>query len=449
MSETTISDVSDCTKTLEAGIPSEQVSSAIDMAFQNLSGRANIKGFRKGKIPRKVLERFYGEELRAEVYTNLISDSYTNILNEKGMRPVGEPNITDIKMNDDSTELTYKATLEVIPPIDLKDYKGMEVNIHSHPITDELIDENIKRLLYQSATFEDVDRSAESGDYVVFDIEAFKNGEPVSGTKGENQSLILGETQNEKLLDESVLGMKAGDKKEVDFQPPGSTSEEYDEQKFVFKLDLKSVKKPNLPNLDDDFVISLGSEMKSVVDLRMQVEEDLKMSEENQNRQEGIRKLIEQIMENHPLQVPPTLVKNEIEERMKDVERRYKSENPEVEITETHREEIRLKLKPEAEKRVHELILIHRIREIEGISIGPEEIDLHIEETARRYGMEVEKLKKRMAMTGSLESLFSNLKFNKTLNWLYDEAKVEVEIHNVHDHSHDEKVEKDDQIEEG
>ena len=449
MSEITINDVSDCTKKLEAGIPKEEVSNAIEKAFLNLSGRANIKGFRKGKVPRKVLERYYGEELRAEVYTNLISDSFTNILSEKGMRPVGEPNVTDINMNDDSKELTYKATLEVIPPIDLKDYKGIEVNIHSHPVTEEIIDENIKRLLYQSATYEDVDRHAETGDYVVFDIEAFKDGESVPGTKGENQSLILGETQNEKLLDESVLGMKIGDEKEIDFQPPGSTSEDLDEQKFIFKLNLKSVKKPNLPNLDDDFVISLGSEMKTVDDLRKQVDQDLKMSEEQQNRQQGITKLIEKLIENHPFEVPPTLVRNEVEGKMKEVERRYRTENPEVEIGENQREELRLKLKPEAEKRVQELILINRIREAENIMISPEEIDLHIQETAQRYGMEVEKLKKRMAMTGSIESLISNLNFNKSINWLYDEAKIEVEIHNINDHSHSDEHEENDQIEEG
>tara|TARA_Y100000590_G_scaffold296787_1_gene334402 strand:+ start:588 stop:1937 length:1350 start_codon:yes stop_codon:yes gene_type:complete len=449
MSEITISDLSDCTKKLEAGIPKEEVSNAIEKAFLNLSGRANIKGFRKGKVPRKVLERYYGEELRTEVYTNLISDSYTNILSEKGMRPVGEPNITDINMNDDSEELTYKATLEVIPPIDLKDYKGIEVSIHSHPVTDELIDENIKRLLYQSATYEDVDRNAESGDYVVFDIEAFRDGESVPGTKGENQSLILGETQNEKLLDESVLGMKAGEEKEVDFQPPGSNSEDAEQQKFIFKINLKSVKKANLPSLDDDFVNSLGSEMKTVDDLKKQIEKDLNMSEEQQNRQQGITKLIEKLIEMHPFEVPPSLVKSEIEGRIREVERRYKTENPDVQIGENQREEIRSKLKPEAERKVQELILINRIREKEGISVGPEEIDLHIQETAQRYGMEVEKLKKRMAMTGSIESLFSNLNFNKTINWLYDEAKIEIQIHNVQDHSHSDENKENDQIKEG
>ena len=204
-----------------------------------------------------------------------------------------------------------------------------------------------------------------------------------------------------------------------------------------------------MPKLDDDFVISLGAEFKNVDDLRKQVEKDLQLSEDQQNRQQGITKLIEQIIEKHPFEVPPTLVRNEIDERMKEVERRYKSENPQVQIGENQREEIRLKLKPEAEKRVKELILINRIREVEGITIGPEEIDLHIKETAQRYGMEVEKLKEQMATAGSIESLISNLNFNKTLNWLYDEAKIEIEIHNVHDHSHSEETKKNDQIEEG
>ncbi|MBI2132624.1 MAG: trigger factor, partial [Candidatus Tectomicrobia bacterium] len=206
----TVNDIDACTKRLEVSVPREEVAREMDQAFARLSGRVRIKGFRKGKVPRRVLERFYGEEVQAEVLNRVIGTSYRQLLAERGMRPVGEPNVTDISMEKDAPELLYKATVEVIPPFELGAYTGLAVAVTRRPVTGEAVEEQIKLLRQRAAHFHEVDRPARAGDYAQFDIEGFEEGEPVPGTKGENQALLLGEAENERALDEALAGMRVG-----------------------------------------------------------------------------------------------------------------------------------------------------------------------------------------------------------------------------------------------
>jgi len=130
------------------------------------------------------------------------------------MRPVGEPNVTDISMEKDAPELQYKATVEVIPPFELGEYKGLAVTVTRRPVTEEAMEAQIRLLRQRAAHFHEVDRPAQAGDYVQFDIEAFEEGEPVPGTKGENQAMLLGEDENEKALEDALIGMPLGGEKE-------------------------------------------------------------------------------------------------------------------------------------------------------------------------------------------------------------------------------------------
>ncbi len=155
----TISDIDACTKKLEVSVPRDKVAKEIDRAYSRLAGRVKLKGFRKGKVPRRILEQYYGEEVQAEVMNQVISVSYREILEEKGMRPVGEPNVTDIAMEEGAPDLTFKATVEVIPPLELGEYKGIGIEITSRPVSDDLVEEHIGQLLKRNASFEDVERA--------------------------------------------------------------------------------------------------------------------------------------------------------------------------------------------------------------------------------------------------------------------------------------------------
>ena len=424
----TITDIDECTKRLEIAVPRDEVTKEVNRAYTRLAGRVKIKGFRKGKVPRRILEQYYGEEVRAEVLNRVISTSYREILEEKGMRPVGEPNVTDIVMEDDSPDLTYKATVEVIPSFELGDYKGIPLEIKSPSVNDDAIEEEIGRFLKQAATFEDVTRGANSGDYVMFDIEGFDGDAPVPETHRENEALLLGEGQNEKELEEAILGMKAEEEKDFDIDIPDEGPPQLAGKTLRFHVKVKTVKEAHPPDLNDEFVRSLGGGLSSVDEFRGQVRKELETHRESSIRQEGSGILLRKLLEMHSFEVPPTLVNSEADERIGEYERQARQENPDLQITSGQREQMRESILPQAEEQVRQMILIDRIREQEGISASQEEVDAHIERLAVRYQMPADRLKERLTMTGGMTSLLRNINYNKTVDWLYDAAEVDVKM---------------------
>lgn len=424
----TVNDIDACTKRLEVSVPREEVAREMDQAFARLSGRVRIKGFRKGKVPRRVLERFYGEEVQAEVLNRVIGTSYRQLLAERGMRPVGEPNVTDISMEKDAPELLYKATVEVIPPFELGAYTGLAVAVTRRPVTGEAVEEQIKLLRQRAAHFHEVDRPARAGDYAQFDIEGFEEGEPVPGTKGENQALLLGEAENERVLDEALAGMRVGGEKEVDIPLPETAAPALAGKIIRFRVQLKGLKEPHLPDLNEEFVRSLGRGFSTVEELRGQIRREMETMEDASVRGQAVAELLRGLVEAHPFEVPPTLVKAELDERVREVERRLGQETPEARLTPSQQDEVRERLGPEALRRVRELILVERIREKEGIRAEAGDVEANVRRLAARYGMDPEKLKRRMAVTGGLDSLISNINYNKTVEWLYAQAEVEVRV---------------------
>ena len=427
----TVSDIDACTKRLEVAVPREEVAEELNRAFARLAGRVRLKGFRRGKVPRRILERYYGEEVQAEVLNRVIAASYRRLLEEKGMHPVGEPNVTDISMEEGSPELTYKATVEVIPPFELGEYRGIEVTVRRRPVTEEAVERQIQLLLQGAATYEDADRPARAGDYVLFDIEGFEGGEPVAGTRGENQAVLLGEAQNEKELEGALLGMKAGEEREVDIQVPATAAPNLAGKTLRFRVQARAVKEPHPPALDEDFVRSLGRGFSTVEELQRQVRKEMETLEDASVRSQGVAELVRQLVEGHPFEVPPTLVRAELEERIREVERRLRQENPEARLSSAQQDDLGERLRPQAEERVREVILVERVREKEGIRAEPGEVDAQLRRTAARYGMDPEKLKRRMILTGGLDSLISNILYNKTVEWLYGQAKVDVKIEEI------------------
>ena len=422
----TISDIDACTKKLEVSVPRDKVAKEIDRAYSRLAGRVKLKGFRKGKVPRRILERYYGEEVQAEVMNQVISVSYREILEEKGMRPVGEPNVTDIAMEDGAPDLTYKATVEVIPPLELGEYKGIAIEVASRPVSEDLVEEQIGQLLKRNASFEDVERAAAAGDYVLFDIEGFDGDEPVPGTRRENEGLIVGEGMNEKDLEEALIGLGPGEEGDFELGMPEDGPPHLAGKNIRFHVKVHSVKEAHPPELDEEFVRSLGSGLSAVEEFRDQVRKELEAHEESTVRQQGVNQLLEKLLEMHPFEVPSTLTAAEADDQIAGYERQARMENPDVQITQGQRDQMRESILPQAEERVRQMILVDRVREREGIDASPEEVEAHIRALASRYQMDPAKLRERMEMTGGMGSLLRNINYNKAVDWLYGQAKVDI-----------------------
>lgn len=431
----TVSDIDACTKRLEVAVPRAEVAQEMERAYRRLSGRVRMKGFRKGKIPRRVLERYYGEEVQAEVLDRVISASCRKMLADGGMRAVGEPNVTDIEMEDDAPELTYRATVEVIPPFSLGAYTGLSVRVHRHRVTAEMVDAQIEALRRRAAAFEDVARPAREGDYALFDIERFEGGEAVSGTREENQGLLIGGEGGEKALSDALVGMRGGEEKEVEIAVPADAAPHVAGRTLAFRLQLTSVKEAHPPALDEEFVKSLGRGYAGVADLRADVAREMESMEDANARDQGIGELMNALAQAHPFEVPPSLVRAEADEQIRAYERRLRQESPDVQLSEARIEELREEARPRAEERVRRLIIVERIREAEGIEASEEEVRAQIDLSAARYGMTPEKLRERMVTTGAMASLVSNINYNKTVGWLYERANVEFDVHDAADHA--------------
>ncbi len=424
----TITDIDECTKRLEVAIPRAEVTKEVNRTYSRLAGQVKIKGFRQGKVPRRILEQYYGEEVQAEVVTRVISTSYRDLLEKKGMRAVGEANVTDIVNDDDSADLTYKATVEVIPPFEMGEYKGIEIEVASHPVTGEMIEDQIKRFLMQAASYEDVERASEAEDYITFDIAGFEGDAPVPDTDRKNEALLLGGGRNEKELEEALIGMKPGEEKDFEVDIPKEGPPNMAGKTLRFHLKVQSIKEPHPPALDDEFVRALGGGLSSVDEFRAQIKKEIETQEESTVHQQGVSLLLSKLTEMYSFEVPTSLVNSEAAERIAEYERQAGQENPNLEITTGQREQMRESILPQAAERVRQMILIDRIRESEGLEAGPGEVDAHLVGLAVRYQMEPDQLRERMEATGGMESFVRNINYNKTVDWLYDQAKVDVKI---------------------
>jgi trigger factor len=424
----TITDIDECTKRLEVAVPRDEVVKEVNRTYARLAGQVKIKGFRKGKVPRRILELHYGEEVQAEVVNRVISTSYVELLEEKGMRLVGEPNVTDINNDDESSDLTYKATVEVIPPYELGEYKGIELEVPKTTVTEEMVQEQVDRFLMQAATYEDVDRAAKEEDYVTFDIEGFDGETLVPDTQRENESLLLGGGRNEKELEDTILGMKAGEEKDFEVDIPEGGPPNLAGKSLRFHVKIKSIKEPHPPELNDEFVRTLGGGLSTVDELRGQVKKEIDAQAESMSRQHGTSILLSKLVEMHTFDLPTTLINSEADERIREYEEQARQENPNLEITSGQREQMRESILPQAEERVRQMILIDRIREQEEIVASPEEIDAHIAGLAARYQMEPDQLKERMETMGGMASLIKNINYNKVVDWLYEQAKIEIKV---------------------
>ncbi|MBT3820552.1 MAG: trigger factor [Nitrospinaceae bacterium] len=424
----TITDIDACTKRLEVAIPRDEVVKEVNRTYSRLAGQVKIKGFRKGKVPRRILEQYYGEEVQAEVVNRVISSSCVELLEEKGMSPVGEPNVTDINNEDESSDLTYKAIVEVIPPYELGEYKGIEIEVPKTAVTEDMIQEQVDRFLMQAATYEDVERGAQEDDYVTFDIEGFDGETLVPDTKRENETLLLGGGRNEKELEDTILGMKAGEEQDFEVDVPESGPPNLAGKSLRFHVKLKGIKEPHPPELNDEYVKTLGGGLSTVDELREQVKKEIEAQADSMSRQQGTTLLLSKLVDMHKFDLPASLINSEADERIKEYEQQARQENPNLEITSGQREQMRESILPQAEERVRQMILIDRIREQENIDAGPEEIDAHIAGMAARYQMEPDQLRERMEEMGGMASLIKNINYNKAVDWLYEQAEVEITV---------------------
>ena len=395
--------------TIVVEIDKDLMESGVNKAYLKARKQIMIPGFRKGKAPRKMIEAMYGshvfyedglEEIFPEVYDFAVAK-------QEGLKAIGRPSLTDMQIAEDGS-VTLTLTTEVYPEVTLGQYKGLEVEKAEATVTDEQVQAELERMAQNVASTETVERAAEMGDTANIDFEGFDNGVPFDGGKGENFDLKLGSGQFVPGFEEQVVGMTAGEEKDIDITFPENYHENLAGKPVVFHVKLNKVTVTNVPELDDEFAKDV-SEFDTLEELKADIRAKALEQAEKRIASDFENAAVEKAAENTTVEMPKALVENELDTQMErfayqlqmsgySMEQYAKMMGGDVST-------MRNAFRPAAEKQAKISVTLEKIVEVEGITVTDEEIEEEFKSLAEQYQLEVDKVKEMVPMgelTGSL-----------------------------------------------
>ncbi len=390
-----VENVSELTRKLTITIPADEVSKTLDKAYTKLKKDVHIKGFRRGKVPRTVLEKNYRDKVQAEVGEQLVQESYFDAVEKEGLDTVVHPEIVEHNFLDDGT-FSYVAMVDIKPVFDLSQYKGLEVEKPVTDVTEAEVDEKIEGLRRQQAALKsaDADHGIENDDMVLVDFQGFHEGNAMNEVHNTDFSIDVGQHRLGEEFESKLLGLKKDEKTlyEIDF--PGDYPNPILAGKTVeFKVDIKDVKVRVKPELDDEFAKDINPEHETLEDLRQEIQNNLKEEKEKAQEGELDDRIMHKLIELNAFDVPERLVMYEVQEMVKQAEENLKRNNLTLEAAGIKLEDFIENNKPVAEKRVRGDFLLKKVAEIEEIKLADEDIERGYQRIASEYKMTVAEVK--------------------------------------------------------
>lgn len=408
---------------LEVEMEAERVNEALEQAYKKVVKDIDISGFRKGKVPRKVLEARYGKEiLHKDALDILIPQGYSEAIEEKGIEPIDQPDIKDYNIEEDEP-FTFKAEVEVKPEVELGEYKDLDVEKEDAEVTEEEIEAEIDKARNQHSQLVSTDKEViEEGDFVIIDFEGKKDGEKFPGGSAEEYSLEIGSNTFIPGFEEQLVGAKVGEELEIDVTfPEDYNAKDLAGEDVVFDVEVKEIKEKQLPELDDEFAKEV-SDYDTFEEYKESVQERLQKNKEERTERDYENNLIETASENAEVDVPEKMVEEELDKMYQNFAQSVSQQGMEVEdyldYMGTDEEGWREQNREAAENRTRSNLILEAIAEKEDIEISEEEIEEQIEEIAEENDQDPEQIKAFLQMQGQLEGLKDGLKMQKTIEYL-------------------------------
>ena len=412
---------------LEIEIDSAQFEEPKERSYKKNVKQINIPGFRKGKAPRKIIEKYYTEAIFYDDAINFaVPGAYDKAVEESGIEPVEMPEIDIVKL-EKGENFVFSALVTVRPEVTLGEYKGITAEKDVNTVTDEEVDAEIKKMQENAASISTVtEGTVEMGDKVDLNFEGFVNDVAFEGGKGENYSLVIGSNSFIPGFEEQIAGKTIGEDFDVNVTfPEDYHSEDLKGKAAIFKCKVNSVEKKNLPELDDEFAKDV-SEFDTLEELRADAKAKLEKSKEAEAQRKFEDAVIDIAVENATVEVPACMINNQIENQIQDISYRLQSQGMPLEqylqFTGMTMDALREQLKDSAEKAVKSQLVLAEIAKAENVEVSDEDVDAEFAKMAEMYGMEVEKVKELMG--ANLEALKADLKTQKTVAVIVDAAKA-------------------------
>jgi len=426
--KTSVEEISPVKKKLSVEVESREVDKKISESYRELSKRAKIPGFRPGKAPRKILENYYGAQVREDVEKSLISETFPKAIEEAKTIPLGTPLLEKGTLKQ-GHNFKYSAVMEVRPQFEVKNHLGLGLEKEELSITDEDVQKQLEQIREANGKLTSIDkgRPIRKDDYAVLDYEGFEEGQPLEGIKAANFLLKVGGGDFHPKFEEPLIGLNKGAETEIHVEfEKGYHHSGLAGKKADFKVKIMDVKEMALPELDDEFARNIGSEFKDLEDLRNKIRETLTAQEEKRIDSDLKLRLLQKISKSFDFELPQTLVESELNYALENIRQNLIRSGSNLEKAGLSEEKLREEFRSPAEKRVKDLLILGQVAEQEDIEVDEKDLAEGFKELAERTGQDMETLRKYYEARNLVDSLREKLIEEKTLNYLVEHAKISI-----------------------
>jgi trigger factor len=411
----------DCKRTIEISVPAAEVDQETERVVSSLASRVKLPGFRPGKAPASLVRSRFAGDIREEVVRGLVPKHFHKHAEDKNLRVVGTPDVTDIHYHPGEA-LTFKAEFEVAPEFELKPYRGIAVPYQEPEVTAEQVDKRLDDLREQKAEFvNEAPRPLADGDFAVVSLEA--QGEVEEALRKRDELVVeVGCADTLEAFSTNLRGMSPEEEREFDVAYP----EDYGDDKLSgrtvrFRAQLKGIRRKDLPELNDAFAADLG-DFKTLEELREEIRKSLQREQEFLAQQRAKAKLVDELVKSHEFPVPEALVDRQIQNQVEQYLRGLAAQGADLDSVKLDWAKVRETQRERATQEVKASLLIEKIADGEGIGVTNEEVDREVQRIARQNREAVAATRQRLEQDGSLNRVASRIRADKTLSLLFEHS---------------------------
>lgn len=407
-------------------IPTEDFDKACDRAYQKEKNRITLPGFRKGKAPRKMIERFYGKEIFFEDALNdILPDVYMNAVKELELDVVSRPQI-DVDKMEAGSPVVVTATVAVKPEVTLGDYKGVVAEKETVAVTEDDVEEELKKSAEKNARLVDVtDRPAEMGDEVTIDFDGYVDGKAFEGGKSEDYHLTLGSHSFVDTFEDQIVGKNAEEAFDVTVTFPENYHKDLAGKEAVFKVVLKKIQKKELPELDDDYAKDY-SEFDTLAEYKEDLHKNLLETKQKEADDRRARTVLDAVIAGAQMDIPEAMVEDRVDSMIQNFSNnlRYQGINMDqyMQMTGSNMASLRASVRQDAEKSIKEALVLEAVVKAENLEVTDEDFDAEVQKLADLYKIEADKLKENIS-DSEKEGMLEEMKSKKAVEWLVANAK--------------------------
>ena len=428
----TVEDREKSQKVLSVEIPADTFKGAFEAELVKIAKNIKIQGFRQGKAPKEIVLKEKGHAIRVQTLETVINDAVQKAMTDNDIKPMGQPEVKDVKFESDEAPITFTVHVDVFPVIEIASYKGFEFVKEVNEVSDADVDAVIENLRSRQAAYEPIEdekAAVAEGDMAVMDFEGSMNDTVIPSACAKDFSLEIGSGQFVPGFEEQCVGMKKGEKKDIVVTFP----ENYHEKSMAgqpvkFAITINEIKRKVLPELDDEFAKDVNEQYETLAQLKEEIKKDLELEASELAKDAIYNQILDKIIDENPFDIPQVMIQEQADRLVEQTLRQYSMYGIDPAQMGINKKLLAEQNYPVAEKQVKSALVINRIADNEKISPTEADMEKALAEFAERYQKTVEELKKELEQYGGMPSFQNTVFTNLVYDFLTAENKVEEKV---------------------